>query len=90
MSDQHPLPALPAIEPGLYQHYKGGRYRALGVARHSESLAPMVLYQVVDGDGTLWVRPWAMFTEQVEINGVMVPRFARVADAPPAHPAPDQ
>jgi hypothetical protein len=79
MSDAHPLPPLPGIEPGLYQHYKGGRYRALSVVRHSESLAPMVLYQPEAGDGTLWVRPFEMFVGQVEIDGVLQPRFARLA-----------
>jgi hypothetical protein len=80
MNNAAPLPPLPAIESGLYQHYKGGRYRALSVVRHSETLEPMVLYQPLAGDGTLWVRPWAMFVGQVEVGGVMQDRFARQPD----------
>ncbi len=72
------LPALPGIEPGLYQHYKGGRYQVLGVVRHSETLAPLVLYRPLDSDVGDWVRPWAMFIETVEVNGQTVPRFKRV------------
>jgi hypothetical protein len=69
------LPALPGIELGLYQHYKGGRYQVLGMVRHSESLEPLVLYRPLDHDVGDWVRPWAMFIETVEVNGQVVPRF---------------
>jgi hypothetical protein len=78
MSDTDTLPPLPAIALGTYQHYKGGRYRVVGVVRHSESLAPMVLYQPEAGDGSMWVRPFEMFEEELVINGVRRPRFARV------------
>jgi hypothetical protein len=78
-----PLP-LPHGEPrpGLYRHYKGGQYRVLGLARHSESLEPMVLYQALYGTQGLWVRPQAMFLETVHHAGATVPRFARVAEQP--------
>jgi len=59
-------------EPGIYQHFKGGRYRVLGVARHSETLEPMVVY--LNAKGELWVRPEAMFNEMV--NGA--PRFTLI------------
>ena len=78
MSDA-PLPPLPA-EPrlGRYRHYKGNDYRVLGLARHSESLEPLVVYQALYGDRGLWVRPAAMFAETVTIAGRTVPRFAYV------------
>ncbi|MBI2498504.1 MAG: DUF1653 domain-containing protein [Opitutae bacterium] len=78
MSD---LPLLPA-EPrsGLYRHYKGNDYRVIGLARHSETLEPLVVYQALYGERGLWVRPAAMFAETVEIGGKRVPRFARVGD----------
>jgi len=74
----HPrLPPLPA-EPraGRYLHYKGQEYRVLGLARHSETLEPLVVYQALYGEGGLWVRPAAMFNETVLVNGRPVPRFA--------------
>ena len=64
--------------PGLYRHYKGQHYTVLGVARHSETDERLVVYRPEYGDRDLWVRPLAMFTEMVEVNGQPVPRFACV------------
>ncbi|MBB6575428.1 DUF1653 domain-containing protein [Xanthomonas arboricola] len=72
------LSPLPSIALGQYRHFKGGRYEVLGVVRCSETLAPLVLYRPLDSDVGLWVRPYAMFVEQVEVDGVTRPRFARV------------
>lgn len=76
MTDLAPLLEAP---PGRYRHYKGGEYEVLGVARHSETLEPLVLYRPLYNDSGLWVRPYAMFFGQVEVNGTPQPRFARVA-----------
>ena len=78
MSD---LPALPALVPGRYRHYKGRDYDVIGVARHSETLEPVVVYRPLYGEGALWVRPHAMFVETVDVDGIKVPRFARVHHA---------
>jgi enamine deaminase RidA (YjgF/YER057c/UK114 family) len=72
------LPALPSIPPGRYRHYKGGEYEVLGVVRHSESLEPMVLYRPLYNESGMWVRPHAMFLEQIEFDGTLQPRFAPV------------
>ena len=72
------LPDLPATPPGRYRHYKGGEYEVLGSVRHSETLALLVLYRALYGDGGLWVRPHAMFFETVAVNGVPQPRFTAV------------
>ena len=77
MSDLPPLPSEP--RPGKYRHYKGGEYLVLGLARHSETLEPLVVYQALYGEKDLWVRPAAMWTERVEVAGHRVPRFARIA-----------
>ena len=55
-----------AIQPGVYRHFKGNEYLLLGEARHSETLEPMVVYRALYGDGSLWVRPAAMWEELVE------------------------
>lgn len=68
------------IKPGIWQHFKGNRYRVLGVASHSETLEPMVVYQALYGEGGLWVRPLSMWTEQVERDGYCGPRFVFVED----------
>ena len=76
MSDD--LPPLPAVPAGRYRHYKGGQYELIGVVRHSETLEPLALYRPLYGEGALWVRPHAMFFEQVTIDGVTQPRFAKI------------
>ena len=63
------------IKPGIYRHFKGNRYEVIGLASHSETLEPMVVYRALYGDGGLWVRPAAMWTETVERDGYSGPRF---------------
>lgn len=75
MTDDRPVPPLPDITPGIYRHYKGQRYQVLGVVRHSETLEPLVLYRPLYGEGALWVRPHAMFTGRVEVDGQSRVRF---------------
>jgi hypothetical protein len=70
-----------AIKPGRYRHYKGNEYTVLGVARHSETLEPLVVYRQEYGDHGPWVRPAAMFAENVTVNGMSVPRFLYLAPA---------
>ena len=67
---------MTTITLGLYRHYKGKNYSVVGFARHSETREEMVLYVPLYGDGGYWVRPLAMFTEQVMHEGKSVPRFA--------------
>ncbi|KQU80408.1 MULTISPECIES: DUF1653 domain-containing protein [unclassified Rhizobacter] len=72
------LPPLPTVPTGLYRHYKGGEYEVIGVARHSESLAPVVVYRPLYNDTGWWVRPFEMFVGTVEIDGIVRPRFERL------------
>ena len=72
------LPTLPPITPGRWRHYKGLDYEVLGVVRHSETLEPLVLYRPLYNDSGMWVRPYAMFLESVEVEGRLRPRFERV------------
>lgn len=65
------------IELGLYQHYKGNVYKVLGLARHTETLEELVIYQAVK-DGKIWARPRKMFEEQVLLDGVQIPRFKKI------------
>jgi hypothetical protein len=75
----HDLPPLPDTPLGRYRHYKGGEYEVLGVARHSETLEPLVVYRPLYNASGLWVRPHAMFFGQVDVDGARQPRFARIA-----------
>ena len=60
---------------GRYRHYKGNEYTVLGVARHSETLEEMVIYRAEYGERGVWVRPKAMFLEEVSVAGKTVFRF---------------
>ena len=67
------------LKTGFYEHFKGKRYEVVGLARHSETLEPLVVYKALYAgsypEGSLWVRPLAMFQEQVVHAGKEVPRF---------------
>ena len=74
------LPPLIETPPGLYRPYKGQPYEVIGTVRHSETLQPLTLYRALYGERGLWVRPAAMFNEEVVVDGVRQPRFARQSD----------
>ncbi|MFA5099138.1 MAG: DUF1653 domain-containing protein [Candidatus Paceibacterota bacterium] len=63
------------IKLGKYKHYKGKEYEVIGVAKHSETLEDLVVYRALYDDMHLWVRPYEMFLEEIEIDGVKRPRF---------------
>jgi len=73
------LPALPSLPLGKYRHYKGGEYEVIAVARHSETLEPMVIYRPLYNDTGWWLRPYAMFVEEVECDGKRMPRFMPIS-----------
>lgn len=68
---------------GIYRHYKGKMYKVHQIVRHSETLEELVFYETLyeSPGGKWWVRPLAMFTETVEIDGVVKPRFEYVGDS---------
>jgi hypothetical protein len=67
------------IEPGIYEHFKGGRYRVLHTASHTETHEGIVIYMSLDSHGTIWARPLSMWNEQVEWpDGFKRPRFIPV------------
>ena len=74
------LPPLVTTPPGMYRHYKGHLYQVIDTVRHSETLEPMTLYRALYGEKGLWVRPAAMFEEEVVIDGIQQPRFTRISD----------
>jgi hypothetical protein len=69
------------IRFGVYRHYKGKYYFVYEVARHSETLEELVVYRCLYGKRDLWVRPLAMFSGSVQLNGVERPRFEWVAES---------
>lgn len=73
------------IKTGLYRHYKGNLYQVFALARHSENLEPLVVYQALYGSYGIWVRPYSMFVETIEYQGNKVPRFEFIGENT-AHP----
>lgn len=67
-------------KPGIYRHFKGNLYRLLCVARHSETLEPMAVYQALYGERGVWVRPLSMWSETVVHEGACVSRFSYIAE----------
>lgn len=68
------------LKPGKYRHFKGSEYELIGVASHSETLEPMVVYRALYGEKGLWVRPAAMWSEIVDKPGYHGPRFTPITD----------
>ncbi|SCJ88672.1 Uncharacterized protein conserved in bacteria [uncultured Eubacterium sp.] len=68
------------IKPGRYYHFKGNEYEVLYVAKHSETLEPMVVYRALYGEGGIWVRPASMWNETVVRDGKTYKRFTYIGE----------
>ena len=68
------------MENKYYRHFKGGIYKLLGYAKDSETLEDMVVYQALYGERFIWVRPKAMFFENVTRDGHAFPRFEEICE----------
>ena len=66
---------MSVVIDGIYEHYKGKKYKIIGVARHPETLEKLVVYQAMYDNNALWVRPYEMFCEKVIKEGKEVFRF---------------
>jgi hypothetical protein len=66
------------IELGYYRHFKGNKYQVIAIAKHSETEEEMVVYQSLNGDQGIWVRPLSMWTEMVVRDGKTLPRFEKI------------
>ena len=70
--------AVQSIPCGRYRHFKGKSYEVIGIARHSETEEPLVVYRALYGEGGIWVRPASMWNEVVTRNGKSYHRFYRL------------
>lgn len=53
-----------------YRHFKGNMYKVVGIAKHSETLEDMIVYESLRNN-TLWVRPKSMWNEVVDDKGTL-------------------
>jgi hypothetical protein len=68
----------PTFEPGVYQHFKGGKYSALCLAKDERTLEDVVVY-VQLSDGSVWTRSLERWCEYVQWpNGKTNPRFLKI------------
>jgi hypothetical protein len=65
------------LKLGIYEHYKGKKYLAIGIAHHSETQELMAVYiPLYEHTGAgMAVRPLSMFLEDVEVEGEVKSRF---------------
>jgi len=80
MREPLPEPSLSAkgLKAGIYRHFKGDDYEALGVGRNSLDYSEeLVIYRSVDSR-ELWVRPLSDFLATVERDGYSGPRFVYI------------
>ncbi len=63
------------LQKGLYKHYKGNMYEVYMMVQHSETEEWMVVYKALYGDEGMWVRPYDMFVEKIEVDGQLISRF---------------
>ena len=49
----------------VYKHFKGNLYEVLAIAKHTETMEDMVVYQEYDGEN-VYVRPLEMFMSKVD------------------------
>ena len=68
------------VEPGRYRHFKGKEYEVLFTARHSETEEEMVVYRGLYGDRGIWVRPAAMWDEEITRDGKSFRRFTYIGE----------
>ena len=67
------------VKIGKYRHFKGGEYKVIGIAKHSETGEEMVVYQALYDNNSLWVRPKKMFEEVIEREGKKIRRFEPIS-----------
>ena len=70
------------LKLGIYRHHKGMKYRVLGVAKHSETLEDLVVYEALYDNkvSKIWVRPLEMFLDKIEKDGELINRFEFVGE----------
>jgi hypothetical protein len=68
------------LKLGIYKHFKGKEYKLISIAKNSENLEDMVVYQALYGERIVWVRPLVLFIEKIERDGYKGLRFTWIRE----------
>ncbi len=70
------------LKLGRYRHYKGNEYNVIAIAKHSETLEDLVIYEALYDNkvAKIWARPLKMFTEKIEKDGNFINRFEFIGE----------
>ena len=60
--DHMPTP----VEGELYRHFKGGLYRIVTIAQHTETSEGLVIYRSEEDPSKVWARPVTLFCSPVD------------------------
>ncbi len=71
---------MQVVKPGIYQHYKGGKYQVVNEALNTEDKSVNVIYYDLSDKKKFWIRPKENFLEEVEVDGQKTPRFVYVSE----------
>lgn len=71
---------MQTLPTGRYRHFKGNEYEVIGIAKDTETLNEVVVYRALYGDYGLWIRPLAMFCEEIEREGKRFRRFEYIGE----------
>lgn len=63
-----------------FVHFKGGLYKLIGFAHHSETLEDLVVYQALYGTHEIWVRPKDLFFSKIVSQGIEIERFKEITE----------
>ena len=63
-----------------YRHFKGKVYRLVSVAKDSDTLDKIVVYQAMYENGDIWVRPYDEFFGKVDRDGMVRDRFTKIGE----------
>lgn len=50
----------------LYKHYKGGVYKVIHEAKHTETNEILIIYYNISNPNKIWARPKCMFFEMID------------------------